>query len=205
MGFVAGMVGFLMLGKVPLTSAAVQAVLAITIFRVMVFRNDLRDISYMLSCSVRPFFALMVVLFCIILQVSALLQAWLATSYRAQKASDTHEGLESRDWDSVCQLGVGGEEVTCYKPHKKIEDGMWMLLAVFMEDNTNNTLYALKKSLGMPVVYFVLGFWMLMGLLFADVLFGMIVTLFGEMYDTWREEGKVEVRNPQQKMIQELL
>jgi len=175
-----------------LKSVSVQAVLSLSIFRVLVFKNDLRDISYMLAHSIRPFCALLVVLFCVVLQAATILQAWLGTA--SCPWEETKVKLEKDD-NFACQ----------YALQEKIADVVKLLLTVFMEDNTNNTLVALKEGLGVGVVYFLLGFWILMGLLFADVLFGMIVTLFGEMYETWREDGKVEVRQPQQKMIQELL
>merc|ERR1712072_1426444 len=115
----------------------------------------------MLAHSIRPFCALLVVLFCVVLQAATILQAWLdrsSCSWKKAMADLEEEG------NFACQ----------YSLHDKIADVAKLLLTVFMEDNTNSTLEALKTQLGVGVVYFLLGFWMLMGLLFADVLFGMI-------------------------------
>jgi len=168
-----------------------QTVLGVSVLRCFTISPSLSSLAYMLSLATVPFLAMLVLLFmCMILMAT-----W--TTILA------HYLQLNEDKDVKYEIQIGGSKIS----FKDMQNTMLVMIQLFMGDAFPDLIDGLEEGTGnsYTIVFWILLNYTILTALFGPLVFGVILTVFGNIYATYRETGFVELRDPKQLLLIEEL
>jgi len=171
----------------------VPTILGVSVLRCFTISPSLSSLAYMLSLATVPFTAMLVVLF-----ASMILMAnW--TTIIAHKWNLNKDSVEEKPFT----ITIGGSTVS----FEDLEHTMLVMIQLFMGDAFPDLVGGLEKGTdgNYTMVFWIIVNYTILTVLFGPLVFGVILTVFGNIYATYRETGVVELRDPKQLLLMEEL
>merc|ERR1719320_364834 len=109
----------------------------------------------------------------------------------------------NEDSDDKYKIQIGGSNIS----FKDMQNTMLVMIQLFMGDAFPDLIDGLEEGTGnsYTIVFWILLNYTILTALFGPLVFGVILTVFGNIYATYRETGFVELRDPKQLLLIEEL